>query len=304
MSYHNVEFHKYHGVGNDFIIIDEREGLPFVVSEFAKLACHRHFGIGADGVIALGVSNKADFLMSYYNADGSSGTCGNGMRCLARFIKDIGALPQHVLRFSIETLSRIVEVEIRQNGSLVKVDMGEPVFDSRKIPVKLESREDLPLLEYPVQVGRTELLVSSVGMGNPHAVVFVDDLSRAELMTQGAQLEYSSLFPERTNVEFVKVLSDERVEIRIWERGVGETLACGTGACAVLVIGHLLKRLKRKAVIKSRGGEVMVSWQENSNRLSLIGPARKVYTGVVDMAHLGDTETIPTSLCGLFEGEI
>ena len=273
-----LSFTKMQGTGNDFILLDgivnPLEGLAF--EKLSKKLCDRRFGIGADQILVLLPSDKADFRMKIFNADGSEvEMCGNGIRCLAKYIWDKGLSKKEVLE--IETLAGIIKPE-RTDGT-VKVDMGAPRLDARDIPVKLEGR----VVDYPLKIEDKIFQITCVSMGNPHAVIFVDDVEGFPVQHYGPIIERHPLFPERTNVEFVQVISKEEIKMRVWERGSGETLACGTGASASAVASALKGLAGRNVKVGLRGGILLINWAENGT-LYMTGPAEEVFTGEISVS--------------------
>ncbi len=280
-----LHFKKYHGAGNDFVIFDVCHGYPDFASlgwsleDFVRAVCNRHKGVGADGVVFLETSKLADFKMLYYNADGSRAVCGNGARCVCSFIKRSGLVNQGVNDVKLETDHAIQIAHILGGARSIRVDMGVPSLEGAAIPTSIEGKA----INYPLVVGGREVSITAVGMGNPHAVMFVDNVDTAEVARLGAIIETHEFFPERTNVEFVEIVSYNQIKLRVWERGVGETLACGTGACASVVAGVTLGHLDRKVGVKLLGGEVEVTWDTKSNHISLLGPATEVFSGDFDL---------------------
>lgn len=272
-----LKFVKMHGLGNDFVFVDGiGQRLPNL-KKLAKFLCDRRFGIGADQLLILGRSKKANFKMEIYNADGGEvEMCGNGLRCLAVYVRMKGLSKKEVV--SIETKKGIQLARLLKNQQ-VQVDMGEPILAGPKIPVKFSSR----VVNRSLRVAGEELHVTCVSMGNPHCVIFVDELEAYPVTTLGPQLEHHHLFPERTNVEFVKVISTSRLQQRTWERGAGETLACGSGACAVAVAAHLNHLTGREVEIQLKGGRLQVEWSKKDNHVLMTGPAELVYEGVIDV---------------------
>jgi len=261
--------------GNDFVVFDGRYRVPLEFPEAVTRLCDRRFGVGADGVIIIQASRAAEFLMQYFNSDGSSALCGNGIRCAARFIHENGLLPAERNSFEIETLKGPVAVEVHGAGARISVEMGAPVLDGKYIPVA----DDGEQFERDVLVGDEHVRISPVGMGNPHCVFFVN--SRAELARieqLGPQLEVHEFYPEKTNVEAVFIEDEVTLHVRVWERGVGETLACGTGACACLVAAHRAGKSGRHVKVLMRGGELEVKWM-STGEIVLTGPAVRVFNG-------------------------
>ena len=272
-----LTFSKMHGAGNDFVVVDSRElnfSRHFDMGELARFLCNRRFGIGADQLLLLCFSALADFKMGIFNADGSEvEMCGNGIRCLARYIWDRKLSDKDVLE--IETLTGIIRPE--RSGRLVKVDMGEPVLKAEKIPVALQSAA--PVIDYPLKISDHVFKTTCVSMGNPHAVIFIDeDVTEFPVSVYGPVIECHPLFPNKTNVEFVNVLNKKELKMRVWERGAGETLACGTGASASAVAAMLKGLTERNVTIHLPGGDLSVSWPENSH-VYMTGPAVEVFEG-------------------------
>ena len=270
-----------HGLGNDFILIDcIAQRCPTEKKDLEALGrrlCDRRFGIGADQILLLFPSQKADFMMRIFNADGSEvEMCGNGIRCLAHYIWDSRLSDKTIL--SIETPAGIIRPE--KAGDLVKVDMGEPIFDPRLVPADVQAEP--PVVDYPLDIGGRTFNLTLVSMGNPHAVIFLDeDVSTFPVKTIGPFIENHALFPKRTNVEFVNAVSRDELVMRVWERGSGETLACGTGASATGVAAMIKGLTGRGVTVKLLGGNLFIEWADN-NRVYMTGPAEKVYEGVID----------------------
>ena len=270
-----IPFTKMHGLGNDFIVIDCRKKKIAGLSRLMKKLSHRQFGIGFDQALVLLPSKKADFRMDIYNADGGRvEMCGNGIRCFAKYIWDRKLSKKDVLE--IETLAGIIKP--KKASSLVQVDMGEPIFEGKDIPISLNGR----VIQYPLIVEEKEFKITCVSMGNPHCVIFVDDVDNFPVAKYGPLIENHPLFPKRTNVEFIQVINKKRIKMRVWERGSGETLACGTGACAALVAANLNGLAGRKVVIHLAGGDLKIEWSLKDNHVYMTGPATEVFTGVVE----------------------
>ena len=266
-------FTKMHGCGNDFIFIDCLNGEKRDLKNLAKRLCDRRFGIGADQLLTVHPSKIADFKMEIYNADGGQvEMCGNGIRCLARFVHDRGLTRKNEL--AVETLAGIIRP--RLVGDLVEVDMGEPILEGRKIPVDADGR----ILDYPLEVDGTTYRVTCVSMGNPHCVLYLDDPESLDLQRIGPRFEHHPFFPNRVNTEFIKVLDPEEIRMRVWERGVGETWACGTGACAAAVAGALTGRNGREVTVHLRGGDLLIEWRDD-DRVYMTGGAEEVFQGTV-----------------------
>jgi diaminopimelate epimerase len=275
-----INFTKYHGLGNDFILIDNRASVePIVTPEMAEKMCDRHFGIGADGVIfVLPGHNDTDYTMRIFNSDGSEPEmCGNGIRCLARFIADLEGKSGTNVGYRIHTLAGTISPQLRSDGQ-VTVDMGIPRLLAGEIPTTI-APADQKVINQPLEVAGKSWLVTCVSMGNPHCVTFVDDVAAIPLETIGVQFEHHSAFPQRTNTEFIQVVRKDYLKMRVWERGAGITLACGTGACASLVAGVLTGRSDRKAIVELPGGPLEIEWSELDQRIYMTGPAQKVFAG-------------------------
>ena len=280
MSGKAIRFTKMQGLGNDFVLIDCREGSLPNPSILAKRLCHRRFGIGADQILLVYPSGVADFRMAIFNADGSEvEMCGNGIRCLAKYIWDRGYSAKKVI--DVETLAGIKRPE--RLGSLIKVDMGEPIFEPERIPVRLEGNQEKvqKVIDYPLVVHETQLMITCLSMGNPHAVIFVDKVSSFPVAYYGPLIENHHIFPKKTNVEFIEVLNREEIRMRVWERGVGETMACGSGASAVAVASHVKGLTNRSVTVHLEGGDLTIEWADN-NRIFMTGPAVEVFQGEIE----------------------
>lgn len=273
-------FTKMHGLGNDYVCINcfrERVEDP---SGFARTLCDRHYGIGADGLILICPSKVSDFKMEIYNSDGSvAGMCGNGIRCLGKYVYDYRLTGKETL--SIETKSGIRNMHLHiQDGKAcgAMVDMGVPRLNAHSIPIL--SEKDL-VINDPIEVQKKNYRMTGISMGNPHAVIFSEEINGISLEETGRELEFHPRFPERANIEFCHVTAMDRMEIRVWERGVGETLACGTGACAAVVASVLNDLTDEEVIVKLLGGELSVRWDRKVNHVFLEGPAVKVFDGVL-----------------------
>lgn len=278
-----IRFVKMEGIGNDYIYIDATKEDIRLTSEQIQKISDRHFGIGSDGVIFIRPSQAADFQMDMYNSDGSwSEMCGNGIRCVGKYIYDFGLT--HSKNPKIETGKGVLELDLEldsnQKVKMVTVDMGKPIFEPEKIPIIWEG--DYPILEEPILINNQELLFSAVSMGNPHAVIFVDDNKNFPISEFGPKIENHPMFPRRTNVEFVMFLEKDHLHQRTWERGAGETLACGTGACAVAVASYLTGRTGRHVQIDLLGGTLWIEWLENDH-IIMKGPATFVFEGEIEL---------------------
>lgn len=275
-----IEFTKYHGLGNDFILIDNRhQQEPVITAEQAVLWCDRHFGVGADGVIfALPGQDGADYTMRIFNSDGSEPEmCGNGIRCMARFVADLEtqSTGSHRQEYKIHTLAGLIKPKILPSTA-VTVDMGLPWLLAEEIPTTLVSPLE-KVINHPLDVAGQTWSVTCVSMGNPHCITFVKDVSAIELNIIGPQFECHPVFPKRTNVEFIQVVDRHYLKMRVWERGAGITLACGTGACASLVAAVLNDLCDRRATVELPGGCLDIEWSEHDQHLYMTGPATKVF---------------------------
>ena len=273
-----MRFTKMQGAGNDYIYVDcFRETTPQDPAETARQMSDRHFGIGGDGLVLIGPSEVADARMRMFNADGSeSEMCGNAIRCVAKYLYEHDHARTDTLR--IETGAGVLALELMiESGSVhqVKVDMGEPILAPQKIPTTWTGDQ---VVDQPLSVNGSEFLVTCVSMGNPHCVTYVDELTDELVLGFGPKIEHDPHFPSRVNAEFVKVLSPAEIRMRVWERGSGETLACGTGASAVCVAGVLSGRTERQITAHLRGGDLLLQWAEN-NHLYMTGPAVEVFSG-------------------------
>lgn len=274
-----MKFTKMQGLGNDYVYVNCLEETVEHPAETAVKVSDRHFGIGADGLILIKPSEKADFEMEMYNADGSRGEmCGNGIRCVAKYVYDYGLTDQ--THISIETLGGIKYLELTvEEGKVrqVKVDMGSPILEAEKIPIiGLGDR----VLDAPIQADGMEYHITGVSMGNPHGVVFLEDVKNLKIEQVGPLFEHHGCFPNRINTEFVHVLDRQTVEMRVWERGSGETLACGTGACAVAVACVLNGLTEEEVTVKLLGGDLLIQWDRRQDRVYMTGPAKVVFDGV------------------------
>ena len=281
-----IEFTKYQGLGNDFILIDNRyRSEPLVTPEIAMQMCDRNFGIGADGVIfALPGTSNADYTMRIFNSDSSEPQmCGNGIRCLAKFIADLerrdGKIAENSpsVRYKIETLAGTIGPEILPNGQ-VKVDMGKPRLLAGEIPTTLAKAGE-KAINLPLSAAGQSWAVTCVSMGNPHCITFVEDVAAVPLAEIGPQFEHHPAFPERTNTEFIQVIRPDYLKMRVWERGAGATLACGTGACAAVVAGVLTGNCDRQTTVELPGGCLTIEWSADDDRLYMSGPAERVFRG-------------------------
>lgn len=277
-----MDFAKYQGAGNDFVMIADPQDSLKLTSEMVRRLCDRRFGIGGDGVIRIAPGRgNADFFMDYVNSDGSIGEmCGNGIRCLAIYAREVGLTDQSEI--TVDTRAGLKTVSVLDDGQ-VRVDMGPPIFDPPSIPVDWEGPD---ALHARISPDGNELEVAALSIGNSHAVLFVDDPDEAPVTTLGPRIETNESFAKGTNVEFVRVLSPDHIKMRVWERGSGETLACGTGACAAAVASRLLAGANERVIVEMPGGEVEVEWagtMDEPGTIFMTGAAVKSFEGVVEV---------------------
>lgn len=275
-----MRFKKMQGIGNDFIMVDGfKEKLPGDLSKAALKLCHRHFGIGADGLVIVLPSQQADFRMVIINSDGSEAEmCGNATRCFAKFVYELGYTKKE--EFTVETLAGIMVPKLSITDGTVRkvtVDMGEPGFERSAVPILGQGGQ---ALDEPLKVLDRTFRITSMLMGVPHTVIFVDDVASVDLQKYGPALEEHPIFPKKTNANFAQVLNRNEIKYRVWERGAGLTLACGTGACAVLVAAVLNNKTERKAKVYLPGGILELEWAAN-NHVFKTGPAEAVFDGEV-----------------------
>lgn len=270
-----IKFTKMHGIGNDFVLIDCRNLDLNIIRSAAKKLCDRRFGIGADQLLLVQNSQRADFKMGIYNADGSEvEMCGNGIRCFASYLYAHGLTGKKELE--IETLGGIIRPTLRED--LVEVNMGEPILAGRNIPVDMDGQ----VVSVPLKIADRTFEITCVSMGNPHCVIFVDDVENFPLAQYGPLIETHEMFPNKINVEFVEVLNDKAVKMRVWERGSGETLACGTGACASAVASILNDKTHKRITVHLAGGDLDILWGED-NLVYMTGPSEEVFEGTISI---------------------
>lgn len=285
-----LRFTKMHGLGNDFIVAEDLASDIDMSPDAVELLCDRHFGIGADGLILVRPATipDADFAWWFRNSDGSvAEMCGNGIRCFAKFLADRGLIPHDAESVRVETAVGSLPIALVRDavGTVCSaiVDMGEPILDPALVPTSLRGSDGTgPALDVPVTTDAGSAHVTCVSMGNPHAIVFVDDVDIAPVHTLGPALEVAPEFPRKTNVEFAQILTRHSLRLRVWERGCGETLACGTGACATVVAANLNGLCDRKVTVELPGGELDIEWVEGGSVL-MTGPATTVFTGVFEI---------------------
>jgi len=282
-----IAFSKYHGLGNDFVLVDNRHQPELILTpEQAIKWCDRNFGIGGDGVIfVLSGQQGTDYTMRILNSDGSEPEmCGNGIRCLAKFIAALetadGTPAAPPKAYTIHTLAGTITPTLQLDGQ-VTVDMGEPILKAGEIPTTLVAADER-VISQTLTVDQQDWVVTCVSMGNPHCITFVDNADAIDLAVLGPKFEHHTVFPQRTNTEFIEVMSRDYLKMRVWERGAGATLACGTGACASLVAGVLTERCDRTATVELLGGPLRIEWSETDNRVYMTGPAEKVFAGMME----------------------
>ena len=285
-----LNFTKMEGLGKDYVYVNCFKENIENPSELSIKVSDRHFGIGSDGLILIKPSDKADFTMEMYNADGSqSEMCGNGIRCVGKYVYDYGLTDKTDV--AIETLAGIKYLNLkvekksaddRGRVSMVTVNMGAPIFESEKVPVKISEKLD-KVVDYPVTVDGKTYNVTCVSMGNPHSVAYVDDVDTFPLEEIGPKFENHEMFPNRVNAEFVQIVSPTYAKMRVWERGSGETLACGTGTCATVVASILNGKTEDEVTVKLLGGELIIRWDREENLVYMTGPAKVVFDGTIEI---------------------
>lgn len=279
----NIRFTKMHGIGNDYIYINCMDGEPDHLPQLSVILSDRHKGIGGDGIILICPSEIADFKMRIFNADGSEAKmCGNGSRCVGKYVFDKGLTDKKVV--TLETLAGIKILDLHtdtETGEVdtVTVDMGVPSLVPQEIPVIADGPD---FIESPVETSKGTVYLTAVSMGNPHGVIFTDDLSTANVHSLGAELEKHPIFPDRANIEFARIEAPDCIRMRVWERGSGETMACGTGACATAVAAALTCRTGRRVKVKLNGGDLDIEWYENGH-VYMTGGATTVFEGTVSI---------------------
>lgn len=286
-----MKFTKMHGIGNDYVYVNCLEEKVEDPARTARLVSDRHFGIGSDGLILIGPSEKADFTMTMYNADGSQGAmCGNGIRCVGKYVYDHGLTDREHVR--IETISGMKELDLTvREGKveLVRVNMGSPQLDAAQIPILTEQKEAVNL---PIEVDGKIYHITGVSMGNPHAVVYLEDVDSLAIEALGPGFENHPYFPDRINTEFCKVLDEHNLQMRVWERGSGETLACGTGACAAAVSSIINGYTKEQVNVKLLGGTLQIYWDKKENLVYMTGPAAEVFHGEIDIDRVEEERNV------------
>lgn len=276
-----MKFTKMHGIGNDYIYINAITEKIENPSELAIKLSAYHFGVGSDGLILIMESDKADFRMRMFNSDGSEAEmCGNGLRCVAKFVYDKGLTTK--TEFDVETGAGIRHVVVHvKDGEVetVTLDMGAPILKPALIPTSFPGED--PIINKTLTVGENNFSVTCVSMGNPHCIIFTEKVALTDVKRLGSSLERCNAFPKGANIEFAEIVDDSHIKMRVWERGSGETLACGTGACATLVAAHLNNLCGRHATLHLLGGDLHIVWNENDNHIYMTGPATIVYEGTI-----------------------
>lgn len=274
-----LKFTKMEGAGNDFIVLDATRAPLRLAPEQIRRLADRHFGVGFDQMLVIERprSDATDFYYRIFNADGSEvAQCGNGARCFVRYVHDRGLTPKRTIR--VETASGIIEPRLEDDGQ-VTVDMGVPQFEPARIPFVAPARQPT----YRLEVNKRDIEIAAVSMGNPHAVQVVADVEAAPVQTEGADIERHPRFPQRVNAGYMQVLDRRRIKLRVWERGAGETLACGTGACAAVVTGIARGLLDSAVEVQARGGNLEIAWAGEGERVYMTGPARTVFEGEIEI---------------------
>lgn len=278
-----MKFTKMHGIGNDYVYVNCFKEQVENPGELAIRVSDRHFGIGSDGLILIKPSDRADFEMAMYNADGSEGAmCGNGIRCVAKYVYDYGLTDQTRIRVDTKSGIKVLDLTIGEDGkvSFVRVNMGSPELTAAKIPI-ISEREQV--VAEPVEVGGVTYAITGVSMGNPHAVVYLEDVKGLDIEKVGPLFEHHERFPDRINTEFIRVTDRENLEMRVWERGSGETLACGTGACAAAVASMVNGYTEDEVTVHLLGGDLRVRWDREENLVYMTGPAAVAFEGEIDL---------------------
>lgn len=280
-----MKFTKMHGCGNDYVYVNCFAEIVENPSDVALKVSDRHFGIGSDGLILIKPSDKADFFMEMYNSDGSQAEmCGNGIRCVAKYVYDYGLTDKKEI--SVDTLAGIKYLKLETEKGKVKnviVDMGTPLLKPTEVPVLFDGES---CIDKPVSVAGKEYRISCVSMGNPHAVVYMDDIESLDIETIGPLFENHEKFPKRTNTEFIQLVNRSHIKMRVWERGAGETLACGTGACASVVASVLNGYTENRVEVELLGGTLVVEYDRENDKVYMTGPATVVFDGEIDLSEI------------------
>ncbi len=277
-----MEFTKMEGCGNDYVYVNGFTNKIENPNKLAEFVSNRNFGIGSDGLIMINPSNKADFRMNMYNADGSEGKmCGNGIRCVAKYVYDNKMTDKTTI--TVETLSGIKTLVLNVEGDKVKtvrVDMGSPILEAKEVPVISDKEQ---VIDEPITIDNREYKITCVSMGNPHAITFIDDTDSLDIESIGPKFEKNEIFPDRINTEFIQIVDRNTIKMRVWERGSGETLACGTGACASVVACVLNNLTEDKVTVKLLGGDLFIEYNREENTVYMTGPARVSFVGNIEI---------------------
>jgi len=276
-----LRFTKMHGIGNDYVYVDCFSQTVSDPVSVARRLSPRRTAVGADGLILICPSHIADCRMEMYNADGSRGEmCGNGIRCVGKYVYEHGLARKEALQIETDAGIKTLRLQVHDGRvDAVTVDMGEPILDGPRIPVAAEGR----IINMPFQMGAETYAITCVSVGNPHCIVFVDKVAGLPLAEIGPRFEHHSFFPKRVNTEFVQIVGPHELRMRVWERGSGETAACGTGACAALVAGVLNGKTDRRATVHLSGGDLDIEWRVTDNHVFMTGPAEEAFTGEVEV---------------------
>lgn len=277
-----MEFTKMEGCGNDYVYVNGFTNNIENPNKLSEFVSNRNFGIGSDGLIMVNPSDKADFRMNMYNADGSEGKmCGNGIRCVAKYVYDNKMTDKTTI--TVETLSGIKTLVLNVEDDKVKtvrVDMGTPILESKEVPVISDKEQ---VIDEPIIIDNKEYKITCVSMGNPHAITFIDDTDSLDIESIGPKFEKNQIFPDRINTEFIQIVDRNTIKMRVWERGSGETLACGTGACASVVACVLNNLTENKVTVKLLGGDLFIEYNREENTVYMTGPARVSFVGNIDI---------------------
>ncbi len=277
-----MEFTKMEGCGNDYVYVNGFTNNIENPNKLSEFVSNRNFGIGSDGLIMINPSDKADFRMNMYNADGSEGKmCGNGIRCVAKYVYDNKMTDKTTI--TVETLSGIKTLVLNVEDDKVKtvrVDMGTPILEAKEVPVISDKEQ---VIDEPIIIDNKEYKITCVSMGNPHAITFIDDTDSLDIESIGPKFEKNQIFPDRINTEFIQIVDRNTIKMRVWERGSGETLACGTGACASVVACVLNNLTENKVTVKLLGGDLFIEYNREENTVYMTGPARVSFVGNIDI---------------------
>ncbi len=277
-----MEFTKMEGCGNDYVYVNGFTNNIENPNKLSEFVSNRNFGIGSDGLIMINPSDKADFRMNMYNADGSEGKmCGNGIRCVAKYVYDNKMTDKTTI--TVETLSGIKTLVLNVEDDKVKtvrVDMGTPILEAKEVPVISDKKQ---VVDEPIIIDNKEYKITCVSMGNPHAITFIDDTDSLDIESIGPKFEKNQIFPDRINTEFIQIVDRNTIKMRVWERGSGETLACGTGACASVVACVLNNLTENKVTVKLLGGDLFIEYNREENTVYMTGPARVSFVGNIDI---------------------